>query len=184
MQSFTLPCIILKQVRNAVSCHCEYLYYLSTCQEIFAVVVQLLKHILLFATPWTIAHQAPISLTVIQSLLRFMCIEQVTLYNQPICSHPLILCPSVFHSIRVFFNESALYIRQTKYWSFGFSISPSNEYSGLISFRIGWFNIFAVQGTLKSLLYHRSSKASVLRCLAFFAVQLSRTYLTTGKPQL
>ena len=101
--------------------------------------------------------------------------------NHLILCHPLLLPPSVFPSIRVFSNESVLYIRWPKFWSFSFSISPSNEYSGLISFRMDWLDLLAVQGTLKSLLQHHSSKASVLQCLAFFMVQLSHSYMTTGK---
>ena len=110
-----------------------------------------------------------------------MSIELVNPYNYLIVCHPLLLLPSIFPSIRVFANESFLHIRWPKYWSFSFSISPSNEYSGLISFRVDWFDLLAVQGTLKSLLQHHSSKASVLRCSAFFVVQLSHPYLTTEK---
>ena len=116
-----------------------------------------------------------------QSLLKLMSIEWVLPSNHLILCHPLLLPPSIFPSIRVFSNESVFRIRWTKYWSFSFSISPSNEYSGLISFRIDWFDLLAVQGTLKSLLQHHSSKASILRCSAFFTVQLSHAYLTTGK---
>ena len=114
------------------------------------------------------------------SLLRFMSIESVMLSNHLILCYPLRLLPSVFPSIRIFSNESALCIRWPKYWSFSFSISPSNEYSGLISFRIGWFDLLTVQGTLKSLQHH-SSKASVLWCSALFIVKLSHPYMTTGK---
>ena len=119
------------------------------------------------------------SFTVSQSFLRFMSTESVMLYNHLLLCCSLLLLPSVFPSIIVFSNESALHIRWPKYWSF--SISPSNEYSGLISFRIGWFDLLAVQGTLQSLLQHHSSKASILWCLAFFMVQLSHPYMTTGK---
>ena len=116
-----------------------------------------------------------------QSLLKLMSIELVMPSNHLILCHPLLLQPSIFPSIRVFSNESVLHIRWPKYWSFSFSISPSNEYSGLISFRIDWFDILAVKGTLKNLLQHRSSKESVLWCSAFFMVQLSHPYMTTGK---
>ena len=127
--------------------------------------VQLLSCVQLFATPWTAARQASLPISNSQSLLKLMSIESVMLSNHLILCHPLLLLPSIFPSIRVFSNESALCIRWPKYWSFRFNISPSNEYSGLISFRMGWFDLLAVQGTLKSLLQHHSSKASILRCL-------------------
>ena len=129
--------------------------------------------------PWTAAGHASLSFTISRSLLRFISMELVTLANHLILCRPLLLLPSVFPSIRVFFNESALHIRWPKYWSF--SISPSSEYSGLISFRIDWFNLLAVQGTLKSLLQHHNSKASILQHSAFFMVQLSHPYMTAGK---
>ena len=133
-------------------------------------------------TPWTAALQASLSITNSQSLFRFMSIKSVMPSNHLIlCPHPLLLLPSIFPSIRVFSNESVLCIRWPKFWSFSFSISPSNEFSGLISFRIDWFDLLAVQGTLKSLLQHHSSKASILHCSAFFVVQLSHPYMTTGK---
>ena len=122
-----------------------------------------------------------LSFTVFQSLLKIMSIELVRLSSHLILCHLLLLLPSIFPRIRVFSSESALYIRWPKDWCFSFSISPSNEYSGLISFRIDWFDLFAVQGTLKGLLQHHSLKASVLRCSAFFVVQLSHLYMTTGK---
>ena len=115
------------------------------------------------------------------SLLRFMSIESVMPSNHLILCHPLLLLPLVPPSIRVFYNESALPIRWPKYWSFSFSISPSNEHPGLISFRMDWLDLLAVQGTLNSLLQHHSSKASILQCSAFFIVQLSHPYMTTGK---
>ena len=118
--------------------------------------VQLLSHVELFATPWTAARQASLSITNSQSLLKLMSIESVMLSNHPILCRPLLLPPSIFPSIRVFSNESVLYIRWLKYWSFSFSISPSNEYSGLISFRMDWLDLLAVQGTLKSLPQHHS----------------------------
>ena len=132
-------------------------------------------------TPWTAARQASLSFTISRSLLKLMPIESVMPTNHLILCHLLLLLPSVFPSIRVFSNESALHIRWPKYWSFSFSISPSNEYSGLISFKIDWFDLLAVQGTLKSLLQHHSSKASILWHSAFFMVQLSHPYMTTGK---
>ena len=134
----------------------------------------------LFATPWIAARQASLSFTVSQSLLKFMSIESVMLSNHLIICRPLLL-PSIFPSIRVLSNESVLHIRWPKYWSFSFSISPSNEYSGLISFRIDWFDLLVVQGTLRSLLQHHSLKALILQRSAFFIVQLSHPYMTTGK---
>ena len=127
------------------------------------------------------ARQASMSFTISQSLLKLMSIEQVKPSNHFILYGPLPLLPSIFPSIRVFSNESARHIRWSKYWSFSFSNSPSNEYSGLISFRIDWFDLLAVQGTLKSLLQHHSSKVSILQHSAFFMVQLSYPYMTTGK---
>ena len=145
------------------------------------VVVQSLTCVQLFATPWTAAHQASLSITSSQSLLKFMSIESVMPSNHLIFCRPLLLPPSIFPSIRVFSNESALHIRWPKYWSFSFNVSPSSEYSGLISLRTDWLDLLAVQGTLKSLLQHHSSKASILWCSAFFIVQLSHPYMTTGK---
>ena len=142
--------------------------------------VQSLRRIRLFATPWTAARQASLSITSSWSLLKLMSIESVMPTNHLILSHPLLL-PSFFPSIRVFSNGSVLCIRWPKYWSFNFSISPSNEYSGLISFRIDWFDLLAVHGTPKSPLQHCRSKASVLQCSAFFIVQLSHPNMTTGK---
>ena len=125
--------------------------------------VQSFRHVRLFATPWTAAHQASLFITNSRRLLRLMSIESVMPCNHLILCHPLLLLPSIFPSIRVFSNESALRIRWPKYWSFSFNISPSNKYSGLISFRMDWFDLLAVQGILKSLLQHHSSKASILR---------------------
>ena len=142
--------------------------------------VQLLSRVQLFVTPWIAAHQASLSSTISWSLLKLMSIESVMPSNHLILCRPLLL-PSIFPSIRVFSNESVLHIRWPKNWSFSFSISPSNEYSGLISLRIDWLDLLAVQGTLKSLLQHHSSKASILCCSAFFMVQLSHLYMTTGK---
>ena len=131
------------------------------------------SHVWLFASPWTTAHQASLSITNSQSLLKLMSIVLVMPSNYLIlCCSPLLL-PSIFPSIRVFSNESVLHIQWPKYWSFNLSICPSIEYSGLISFRIDWFDLLVVQGTLKSILQHHSSKASILRHLAFFMVQLT-----------
>ena len=135
--------------------------------------VQLLSHVQLFATPWSAACQAFLSFTISWSLLKFMPIESVMPSNHLIFCRPLLFLPSIFPSIRVFSNESVLHIRWPKYWSFRFYISSSNEYSGLISFRMDWLDLLAVQGTLKRLLQHHSSKALSFRCSAFFTVQLS-----------
>ena len=143
--------------------------------------VQSLSCVWPFAIPWTAARQDSLSITNSQSLLKLMSIELAMPYNHLILCRRLILPPSIFPSIRVFSNESALCIRWPKYWSFSFSISPSKEYSGLISFRMDWLDRLAVQGTLKSLLQHHSSKASILWRSAFFMVQLSHPYRTTGK---
>ena len=133
------------------------------------------------ATPWTAAYQASLSITNSWNLPKLMSIESVMPSNHLILCHPLLLPPSIFPSIRVSSNESVLCIRWPKYLSFSFSISPSNEYSGLISFRMDWLNLLAVQGTLKRLLQHHSSKAAILQHSAFFIVQLSHPYMKTGK---
>ena len=125
--------------------------------------IQLLSHVRLFATPWTAAYHASLSITNSRSMLKFISIESVMPSNHLILCHPLLLLPSIFPSIRVFSNKSVLCIMRPKYWSFSFSISPSNEYSGLIFFRMDWLHLLAVQGTLKSLLQHHSSKASILQ---------------------
>ena len=143
--------------------------------------VQSLRGVQLFATPWVAACQASLSITNFWSLLQLMSIESVMPSNHLILCHPFLLLPSAFPSVRVFSNESVLHIRWPKYWSFSFSISPSNDNSGLISFRMDRLNLLAVQGTLKSLLQHHSSKASVLWHSAFFMVQLSHPNMTTGK---
>ena len=140
--------------------------------------VQSLSRVRLFATPWTAARQASLSITNSWSLPKSMSMMPS---NHVILCRPLLLLPSIFPSIRVFSNESALRIRWPKYWSFSFSIIPSKEHPGLISFRMDWLDLLAVQGTLKSLLQHHTSKASVLQCSAFFIVQLSHPYITTGK---
>ena len=143
--------------------------------------VQSLSHVQLFATPWTAALQASLSIANSQSSLKLMSIESVMPSNHLTLCRRLLLLPSVLPSIRVFSSESALRTRWPKYWSFSFNISPSNEHPGLISFRMDWLDFLAVQGTLKSLLQHHSSKASILQHSAFFRVQLSHPYMTTGK---
>ena len=152
-------------------------------RETFLIIifssVQSLGCVRLFATPWTAAHQASLSITNSRRLLKFMSIELVMPSNHLILCHPLLLLPPIPSSIRVFYNESTLCMRWPKYWSFSFSISPSNEHPGLI-FRMDCLDLFAVQGTLKSLQHH-SSKASVLQCSAFFILQLSHPYMSTGK---
>ena len=146
-----------------------------------AVVVQLLSCVQFFATPCTAARQASLSFTISQSFLKLMSIESVMPSNHLILCHLLLLLPSIFPSIRVFSSESALHIRRPKHWSFSFSISPSSEYSGLISFRMDWFDLLTDQGTLRSLLQHYNLKTSVLQCSVFFLVQFSHLYMTTGK---
>ena len=153
-----------------------------TCFSTFPFhLVQLLSRVHLFVTPWTTAHQASLSITNPQSPPKPMSIESVMPSNHLILCCPLLLLPSIFPSIRIFSNKTVLHIRWPKYWSFSFNISPSNEYPGLISFRKDWLDLLAVQGTLKSLLQHHTSKASILWCSAFFIVQLSRPYMTSGK---
>ena len=139
------------------------------------------SHVCLFATPWTAARQASLSITNSWSLLKLMSIELVIPSNHLILCRPLLLLPSIFPRIRVFSNELILPIKWPKYWSFSFNISPSNEHSGLISFWMDRLNLPVVQGTLKSLLQHHSSKASIFQCSAFIIVQLSNPYMTTGK---
>ena len=143
--------------------------------------VQSLSHVRFFATPWTAAHQASMSITNSQSLLRRVSIKLVMPSNHLILCRPFLLLPSIFLSIRVVTNESVLPIRWPEYWSFSFCISPSNEYSGLISFRMDWLDLLAAQGTLMSLLQHHSTKASVLQSSASFIAQLSHPYMATGK---
>ena len=140
----------------------------------------LFSRVQLFATAWTGAFYASLSITSSQNLLKLMFIESVMPSNHLILCHPPFLPPSIFPSIRVFSNESVLPTWWPKYWNFSFTISSSNEYSGLISFRMGWLDLLAVQGTFKSLQHH-TSKASILQCSAFFTVQLSHPYMTTGK---
>ena len=141
----------------------------------------MLSPVQLFLTPRTAAHQGSLSITYPWSLLKLMSVKSVMPPNHLILCHPLLLPPSIFPSIRGFSNESVLCIRWPKYWSFSFSISPSNEYSGLISFRMDWLDLLAVQGTLKSRLQHHSSKVPVLQCSAFFIFQISHPYMIPGK---
>ena len=156
------------------------MYGYSPLSHIFSSV-QLLSCVQLFVTPWTAACQASLSITNSRSFLKLMSIESVMPSNRLSLCRPLLLPPSVFPSIRVFSNESALRIRWPKYWSVSFSSCPSNEYPGLISFRMDWLDLLAVQGTLKSLLQHHSSKTSILHHSAFFIVLISHPYMTTGK---
>ena len=155
----------------------------SNCKllEVQFSAVQSLSHVRLFATPWTTAFQASLSFTNSWSLPKLMSIESVMPYIHLILYRSLLLLHSIFPSIRVFSNESALRIRWLKYWTFRFSISPSSEHAGLISSRMDWLDLLAIQGTLKSLLQYHGSKASVLQCSAVFTVQLSHPYMTTGK---
>ena len=153
----------------------------SLSQTDMANVVQSLSSVQLFATPWTAAHQASLSFTISWSLLKLMSIKSVMPSNPLFLCCTLVLLPSVFPSIRVFSNKWAVCIRWPKCWSFSFSISPSNEYSGLISFRIDCFDLLAAQQTLKSLLQHHNSKASILWHSAFFMIQLLHPYVTTGR---
>ena len=143
--------------------------------------VQSLSCVQLFVTPWTAAHQVSLSFRISQGLLKLMSIESVMSSNHLILCYPLLLLPAIFPSIRVFSNQPVLPFRWPKYWSFSFSINPTNEYSGLISFRMDQLDLLPVQGTLKSLLQHHSSKPSILQCSAFFMVQLSHPYMMTGK---
>ena len=153
--------------------------WICFCLKIHSV--QSLSHVRLFVTPWITACQASLPITNSQTLLKLMSFKSVMPSSHLILCCPLLLLPPILPSIRVFSNESALRIRWPKYWNFSFSISPSNEHAGLISFRMDWLDLLAVQGTLKSLLQHHSLKASILRHLAFFTVQHSHPYMTTGK---
>ena len=174
VESFKRKTEVPRRGRNSTS-----IFWMNSLY-IFISSVQGLSCVRLFGTLWTAALQASLSITNSRSLLKLMSIELVMPSNHLILCRPLLLLPSIFPSIRVFSNESPLRIRWPKYWSFSFRISPSNEYSGLISFRMDWLDLLAVQGTLKSLLQHHSSKASIL-CSAFFIVQFSHLYMTTGK---
>ena len=168
-----------KQAKNLMSISCAIIFYRSIFFSSICVV-QSLSCIWLFVTPWTATHQTSLSFTISQSLLKLISTELMMPSNHFILCCPILLLPSVFSSIQVFSNESALYIRWPKYWSFSFSISPLSEYSGLISFRIAWLDL-AVQGTLKSVFQYHTLKASILWCSAFFMVQLSHLYMTTWK---
>ena len=173
--------------KNGVGCH--FLLQSMPCgiwlqkgQGIYEISsVQSLSHVRLFETLWIAAHQASLSFTNSRSLLKFMSVESVMPSSHLILCCPLLLLPSIFPSIRVFSSEPILHIRWPKYCSFSFNINPSNEHPGLISFRMDWLDLLAVQGTLKSLLQHHSSKASILWNSAFFRVQFSHPYMTTGK---
>ena len=167
--------VVEVKVAHSVMSDCLWLHGLYQCSS-----VQLLSHVLLFETPWIPTLQASLPITNSQSLLKLMSIESVMPSSHLILCHPLLLLLPIPPSISVFSNESTL--RNSKYWSFSFSISPSNEHPGLIFFRMDWLDLLAVQGTLKSLLQHYSSKASILRRSAFFTVQVSHPYMTTGKP--
>ena len=187
-----MPCSLLKFqpsitpqsycFHKLISSQLQSLHYLqSKVLYLLFSSVQSLSRVWLFATPWTAAHQASLSITSSRTPPKPMSIESVMPFNHLILCHPFLFLPSVFPSIRVFSNESVLPIRWPKYWSFSFSISPSNEHPGLISFRMDWLDLLAVQGTPKSLLQHHSSEASVLWSSAFFMVQLSHPYMTTGR---
>ena len=173
---------ILKSIWNCFTNKGSYSqsYGFSSCYVwIWVVAVQLLSGVWFLVIPWTAAYHASLSFTISQSLLNLTSIESVMPSNHLILCHPLLLLPSIFPQISVFSNESVLCIRYPKYWIFSLSISPSKEYSGLISSRIDWFDLLAVRD--KNLLQHHSSKASILWCSAFFMVQLSHPYMTTGK---
>ena len=164
--------------------HPGLIYFRMDCLDLLAVQfssVQSLRRVRLFATPWIAARHASLSITNSRSSLKLMSIESVMPSSHLILCRPLLLFPPIPPIIRVFSNESTLHMRWPKYWSFSFSISPSNEHPGLISFRMDWLDLLAVQGTRKSLLQYHSSKASILRGSAFFTVQLSHPYMTTGK---
>ena len=173
-----LPMSLVKTLRFNFSNQSSFLFLQSTCIQFSSV--QSLSVVWLFATPWTAARQASLSITNFQSLPKLMAIESVMPSSHLILCCPLLLLLSIPPSIRVFPNESAL-PRWPKYWSFSFNISPSNEHPGLISFRMDWLDLLAVLGTLNSLLQHHCSKASIFLCSAFFIVQLSHPYMTTGK---
>ena len=180
--SYAIPsmCLVWSDRNSRMKFYREWMSDMET-RIFIVVVVHSLSRVQLFVTPWTAACKASLSFTIFQSLLKLMSSESVMPSNHLLLCRPLLLLPSVFPSIRVFSNESALHIRWPKYWSFSFSIIPSKEIPGLISLRMDWLDLLAVQGTLKSLLQHHSSKAKILQCSAFFMVQLSHSYMTTGK---
>ena len=183
---FFFPLLVL-YVRGFTAGTCSFALFFS-CVEYCSILtlnhqsVQSLSHVRLFVTSWTTACQASLSITNSRSLPKLMSIESVMPSNHLIVCHPLLLLPSIFPSIRVFSNQSAVCIRWPKYWSFSFNSSPSSEHPGLISFRMDWLGLLAVQGTIKSLLQHHSSKASILQHSVFFIVQLSHPYMITEKP--
>ena len=180
MRTFKNSCLSNFQKCNLVFLTTVTVLY-TTSSWLHFGSVQLLSCVRLFVTPWTAACQASLSITNSCSFLKLMSIESVMPSNLLILCHPFLLPSSIFPSIRVFSTESFLHIRWPEYWSFSFSISPSNEYTGLISFRRDWLDLFAVQGTLRGLLQHYSSQGSILQCSSFFIVQLSHPYMTTGK---
>ena len=180
----SIHCIVwqlLKFIRNFYPGIFATVYLIGHSTVLFSLV-QSLSHVGLSEIPWIAARQASLSITNSQSSPKLMSIESVMHFSHLILCCPLLILPTVLPSIKVFCNESTLYMRWPKYWSFSFSISPSNEHPGLISFRMDWLDLLAVQGSLKSLLQHHSSKASILQCSTFFTVQLSYPYMTTGKP--
>ena len=170
-----------KNVQTTAPLHSFHMLARSCSKSFKFSSLQSLSHVRLFATPWTAVRQASLSITNSQSLLKLMSTESGMPSNHLILCRPIFLPPSIFPSIRVFSNESVLHITWPRYWNFSFRISSSDEYSGLSSFRMDWLDLLAVQGTLKSLLQHHSSKASILWCSNFFIVQLSHPYMTTGK---
>ena len=176
----TTPSLDVTGNRSKVRC-CKEQYCIGTCNARSISSVESLNRVRLSATPWISGRQASLSITTSQSSHKLMSIESVMPSSHLILCRPLLLLPPIPPSIRVFSNDSTLRMRWPKYWSFSFSISPSNEHTGLISFIMDWLDLLAVPGTLKSLLQHASSKASILRLLAFFTVQLSHPYMTTGK---
>ena len=180
MQIYPL-CVLVYKMGMSESGYGEMVHPLAFKSKFCFSSLQLLSRLGLFAIPWTAAHQSSLSITNSQSLLKLISIESMMPSNHLILCRALLLLPSIFPSIRVFSTESALCIRWPKYWSFSFNISPSNEHSGLIPFRMDWLDLLAVQGTLRSLLQYHSSKVSVLWCSTFFVVQLSHPYMTTGK---
>ena len=174
-----LLCISLSLLQKRINHEVSVVFFKRIVTVLFSSV-QLLSCVQLFATPWAAACQASMSITNSWSLLKLMSIESVMPSKHLILCHPLLLQPSIFSSVRVFFNDSVICFKWPKYWSFSFSISPSNEYSGLISFRMDWLDLLAVQGTLKNLLQQHSSKASILWHSAFVTVQLSHSYMIMG----
>ena len=178
---FGFSCFCCLDIVSGFCCLSLECWFVLQSTDLVIDSVQSLSRVRLFVTPWNTALQASLSLANSQSPPKPMSIELVMPSNHLILCCPLLLLPSIFSSIRVFSNESALCMRWPKYWSFSFNISPSNEHPGLISFRMDWLDLLMVQGTLKSLLQHHSSKASIIRHSAFFTVQLSHPYMTTGK---